>query len=418
MLDYPSLLSVIALVLLIIFSAFLAATEIAFTSMNRIRMKSLSDNGDKRAARTLSLYNNYDKLLTTILVGNNVVNIAATSIATVLFINILGDFGATLSAVTMTVVILVFGEITPKSLAKDSPEKFAMFATPVIHFLMIILTPVNYLFIQWKKLLGMVFKAPADGKAITEDDLLKTVEEAEHDGAINKDDRQLIQNVIEFTDREVGDILTPRTEIIAIDNNEFDMEHIADMFIETGYSRLPIYNGSIDNIVGVIHIRDFFGCKLGTGQPFDTIISPVVFCAPNEGIHDLFKRLQSKKCHIAIVTDEYGGTAGMVTMEDILEELVGEIWDESDDIIEHFIPAGENKYRVLCGIEADKMFDFFDVDGESDAATVGGWIMETLEKIPEVGDGFEYKNLLVTVHKVENRKISECTIEKMENVTA
>ena len=407
--DSHSIFTVLTLLFLVLLSAYFSATEIAFSALNRIRVNNMSENGSKRAALVLRLYDNYDKLLSTILVGNNIVNISAASLSAVLFLKYFENTGIMMSTVIITAVVLIFGEVTPKSLAKESPERFALASAPLLSLFMLILTPVNYLFAQWKKFLSAIFKSSSDDRAITEQELLSIVEIAEHEGAIDEEDKQLIHNAIEYNDTQAYDILTPRMNIVGISKGA-PVDDIAELFLESGYTRIPVYNESIDNIIGVVHLRDFLEYVMKKKADLDSIISPAVFVAPSIKISDLFKRLQKEKLHMVFVTDEYGGTAGVVTMEDILEELVGEIWDESDEIIEEFVYLEENKYKVLCSADIEKMFEFFNLTGESESSTVGGWIMDILGKIPEEGDSFEYKNLSITVQKTGRRKALECIV--------
>jgi CBS domain containing-hemolysin-like protein len=294
-------------------------------------------------------------------------------------------------------------------MAKEAPEKFALLFAPVLYCFMFLLAPVNSLFVQWKKLLSTIYKSSSDDRGITEEELLSIVAEAEHEGAIDKEDKQLIHSAIEFNDLQAHDILTPRMNIVGA-SKDISMSDMTKLFLESGYSRIPVYNESIDNIVGIVHLRDFFDCVIGQKEPLGSIISPAVFVVPSIKISDLFKLLQKKKIHIAVVTDEYGGTAGIVTMEDILEELVGEIWDETDEVIEEFVSLGDNKYKIICAADIDKMFKFFNLTGEVESSTVSGWIMDMLGKIPEEGDSFTYENIVVTVHKAEQRRVLECIV--------
>ncbi|MCI8332083.1 MAG: HlyC/CorC family transporter [Clostridiales bacterium] len=406
--DNESILSIIIIILCVILSGYFSATETAFSSLNRIRLKNMAEGGNKRAALAYKLSDNYDKLLSTILVGNNIVNIAAASVSTLLFVRFLGNAGPTVSTVVITVTVLIFGEISPKSIAKESPEKFAMFSAPFLSVLVFILTPINFLFTQWKKLLSLIFKT-GDDRSITEEELLTLVDEAEKEGAINEEDKEMINNVIDFNDREVNEIYTPRVDIVGIDETA-SIDEITDTFMESGFSRIPIFKENIDNIIGVIHIHDFFDTTLKHKTSIEEIITPVIYVTPKTKINDLLKSLQEAKTHLAVVSDEYGGTAGIVTMEDILEELVGEIWDEHDEVIESFEKIDEGVYKISCSAEIDKMFEFFDLTGEVDSATVSGWIMEELGKIPEEGDSFEYENLSITVTKTDNQRIIECVI--------
>jgi CBS domain containing-hemolysin-like protein len=404
--DSHSILTVFALSLLILLSAFFSASEIAFSALNRIRIKNMSENGSKRASLVLKLYDNYDKLLSTILIGSNIVNISAASISAVLFIKYFGDAGVMISTIVITAVVIVFGEITPKSFAKESPEKFALFSAPILYLLMFLLAPVNAVFGKWKKLLGAIYKS-SDDRGITEEELLSIVEEAEHEGAIDEEDKQLIRNAIEFNDLQAHDILTPRMNIVGA-SKDTPIDDMTKLFLESGYSRIPVYNESIDNILGIVHLRDFFDGVIKKKEQLDSIISPAVFVAPSIKINDLFKLLQKKKVHMVVVADEYGGTEGIVTMEDILEELVGEIWDETDEIIEEFVSLGDNKYKIICAADIGKMFKFFNLTGEVESSTVSGWIMDMLGKIPEEGDSFTYENLIVSVHKAGQRRALEC----------
>lgn len=399
---------VFLITILVAFSAYFSATETAFSSLNKIRIKNMAESGSKKAALVLRLSENYDELLSTILVGNNIVNIGTASIATVLFLNYFHNAGATISTIVTTVVILIFGEISPKSLAKEAPEKFAMASAPVLRLLIILLTPINAFFFLWKKLLSKLFKT-ADNRKITEEELLTFVEEAEQEGAIGEEDKKLIHSVIEFNDSKAIDILTPRVDVYGLPVHAAK-EEIAALFLESGYSRIPVFEGNIDNIVGVIHLWDFFNLMMKGDKELKDIIAKAVHVPPTTKISDLLAYLQSEKSHIAVVSDEYGGTVGIVTMEDILEELVGEIWDEHDDIIEEFIKLDEGVYRILCSADLNKMLAFFNVTGDFDSTTVGGWIRELLQKIPKKGDSFIYEGLKVTVTKTDRRRTLECVI--------
>lgn len=407
--DGDSIPSIIAIVILIALSAYFSATETAFSTMNRVRLKSLIKSGNKKAGLALRLADNYDKLLSTILVGNNIVNIATASISTLLFVNLYGPYGATISTIVITVVVLIFGEITPKGLAKESPEKFAMFASPFINALVVILTPINFIFSQWKKLLNKLFRSPG-GKGMTEEELLTIVEEAEQDGAINEDESELIHSVIDFTDLKVRDIITPRVDIVGVDKNA-GRDEIIRAFSSTGFSRLPVYDEDCDHIIGILNQKDFFNLVMaGDYAGAAATMKPPLFIPPAAKISGLLKDLQKAKVHMAVVLDEYGGTLGIVTMEDILEELVGEIWDEHDEVVEDFMEVEDNTYRINCGAELDKLFDYLSITGDTGATTVSGWIMERLEKIPEPGDSFRYGSVTVIVEKVEDNRVMEAVI--------
>ena len=408
---------IISIVVLVIFSAYFSATETAFTSVNRIRIKNLANDGDKKAREVLDLTEKFDSMLSTILVGNNIVNIAMSAIATVLFMELYPVYGATIATAVITVLVLIFGEISPKSLAKENPEKFAMFSTPFLKFFMVLLAPVNWIFGCWKKLLAKLFNA--DGvNPITEDELLTIVEEAETEGSIDTDQSELIQNAIEFNDLEAWDVLTPRVDIKAIEIDE-TQDEIAELFLNTGFSRLPVYEDDLDNIVGVLNQKDFHNYIRGTDTPVSEYVKPVIFVAGSMKIAQLLKRLQTVKTHIAIIVDEYSGTSGLVTMEDIIEELVGEIYDEHDAAaLQDIVQQQDGSYRVLCGTNIDKMFDYFDVEEEIDATTVNGWVVLQIDKLPSVGDHFVYeadcKRFDVTVTKADQRKALEINMTVTE----
>ena len=409
MLDSSSIGMLVALVILIAMSAYFSATETAFTSLNRIRMKNKADNGSVRAAKTLELAEDYDRLLSTILIGNNIVNISATTVATVLCTKWFHEYGPTVSTIALTIIILIFGEISPKSLAKESPEAIAMAVTPLLRFFTVVLAPVNFLFGLWKKLMSLVFRSKGDD-GITEEELVGMVDQAENEGGLDEHESDLIRAAIEFNDLEVSAILTPRVDLIAVEEEE-SMEKAASLFVESGYSRLPVYHETIDNIVGVIHEKDFYAARYRGETILAQLKAPVIYTTANTKISDLLRILQSRKAHMAVVVDEYGGTVGIATLEDILEELVGEIWDEHDEIIETFRKQEDGSYLIACSANLDDMYDLFEVKGQCDAATVSGWVMEQVGRVPEEGDHFQAEGLDVTVTKVEHRRVLEVRVQ-------
>lgn len=409
--DSDSIGQILFIAMLVLMSAYFSASETAFFSMNKIRMKNMASNGNKRAELVLKLAENYDKLLSTILIGNNIVNIASSSIATVLFVKWLGNTGVSVSTAAMTILVLVFGEITPKSLAKNMPERFALFSAPILRVINIILSPLNFIFAMWQKLVYKVIKPPED-KGVTEEELLTMVEEAQNDGEIDPHESELIRNAIEFNDIEVMDIHTNRVDVVAVDVNT-DKDEIERIFRKHGYSRLPVYKNSIDNIIGILNQKDFNNASKNDFK-IEKIMNMPVFVVPTMKISQLLTLLQKKKSHMAVIIDEYGGTVGIVTLEDILEELVGEIWDEHDEVIENIKKVGDNKYKVLCSSDLDNMFETFNVENEFDIATVGGWVIQTFERIPEIGESFDYKNLHITVSKRDDRHIIEITVKTIE----
>ena len=403
------ILTVVLMVFLVSMSAYFSASETSFSSLNKTRLKSMAEKGSKKAASVLKLSEQYDKLLSSILIGNNIVNIAMASVGTVFFVRHFGDVGATISTVVITVVVLIFGEISPKSLAKDNPERFAFRSAPLLKFFVTVFTPLNFLFAQWKKLLSKMFKVK-NSNSMTQDELLLIVGEAEQAGGINGDEGRLLRSAIEFTDREAEDILTHRVDLAAV-QKDAGKDEIAKMFSETKFSRLLVYDESIDDIIGIINQKDFYTANGITEKNISEIMMEPIFIPPWVKISDLLKLLQSKKSHLAVVSDEYGGTLGIVTMEDILEELVGEIWDEHDEAVETFAKIGDDTYRVQCSEDLGKLCEFFDVTTDSDSNSISGWVMEELDKIPVVGDKFEYQNLFVTVTKTDDRRVLEIEVK-------
>ena len=405
---------VIILVALLILSAFFSATETAFTSLNRTRLKLLADDGKKSAKKALKHADNYDRLLYTILIGNNIVNLTLATISTLLFSSIITNsesLSATLSTIISTVAVLIFGEITPKTLAKEFPEKVAMFVAPIMDFFTIILYPLNLVFTGWKLLLKKIFNFKSED-VITEQELLTYVEEANEDGTLDNNETELISSAIEFNDAEVGDILVPRVNVIAVEENT-PMKDIRLVFSEHGFSRLPVYRGSIDTIIGMIHEKDFYAAYTSGATDIKGIVTSMALATEHMKISDLLRSMQKQKVHMATVVDEYGGTLGIVTLEDILEELVGEIWDEHDEVVDYFTKLDDEHYLVDGNAELSEFFEIFsqEEDEESDSNTVSGWIIERSGDIPPIGYTFDYNNLTVTVTKRTLKKVLEVKVE-------
>ena len=389
-------------------SAYFSATETAFSSANTTRLRTLAEKGSKNAALALKLLEQYDRLLSTILIGNNIVNIATASIGTVLFVKHYGDAGATISTVVVTVVVLIFGEISPKSIAKDCAEKCAMLSAPILQVLIWVLMPLNLLFSLWKKLLAKVFRLNGDSK-MSQEELLMLVDEVQQDGSIDQSEGELLKNAIDFSEQRAEDILIHRTDLAALPITA-TKEEVAALFTETKYSRLLIYQDSIDHILGTVHQKDFYvGCGV-TEQPLSAIISPPVFALENEPIRLLLKKLQQAKTHVAVVVDEYGGTCGIVTMEDILEELVGEIWDEHDEEETPITKLSADTYLVDAEMSFDDFADHFGLKSDSDMASVSGWVMEQFGRLPETGASFDFETLHVTITRIANHHIEQIRV--------
>ena len=389
--SYP--VYILIMLFLVVMSGYFSATETAFSTMNKTRLKTLVEEGNKRAKLPIKIAEDYNKLISTVLIGNNIVNIALSSIATVMFIDIFKnigkeELGATVSTAVITVVVLIFGEITPKNIAKDIPESFAMFSAPFLSALIWLFTPFTFLFGLWKQLVTKIFKTETETKTSSEE-LLMYVEEVQQEGSLDNNEGTLIKNAIEFNETKAEDILTHRMDLEAVSENA-TKEELSRKFVETKFSRILVYRDTIDNIIGVVHQKDFYTASGLTTRTLAELIAPVLFIQKNEKISDLLKLLQKNKAHIAVVLDEYGGTLGIVTMEDILEELVGDIWDEHDEVVETFKEVETDVYRVDCSVNMDDFCDYFAMKIESESVSLGGFIMELFGKIPEVGESVEY----------------------------
>ena len=397
-----------ALVILVGFSAFFSASETAFSSLNQIRLKSRAEDGDSSAARELAMADQYDKLLSTILIGNNIVNIAAASIGTILFTQMLGaERGATMSTIVLTIIVLIFGEVTPKSLAKEMPEKVATAVSPFLVLLMALMTPLTWLFTQWKKLLGH-FVHSGEADTITEGELMTMVSEAENDGELTDRESELIRSAIEFDDVEVEEILTPRVDVVAVED-DIPLEELAQTFAESGYSRLPVYHGTIDNIIGVVHEKDFYIARLKKATKIDDLVVPTLYTTGSTQISQLLRTLREQHHHLAVVVDEYGGTEGIITLEDILEELVGEIWDEHDEVTEDFRKQSDGSWLVSGSASVDDLYEELDLPEEEDidSNTVNGLVQEKTCHLPKVGDRFTLGEYDGVVTRTAKRRVTE-----------
>ncbi|MCM1285748.1 MAG: hemolysin family protein [Acetobacter sp.] len=415
----------IVMIILVLFSSFFSGAETAFSSLNRVKLKAMKKDGKSNKAidRALVLSENYDMVLSTVLIGNNIVNIACTSIATLFFTGILGDnsdLGATVSTIVMTVVVLIFGEVTPKTIAKEKAEKMVIIIAPIIRFFIIVFTPLNLFFKGWKLLMNKIFKT-GGMDIVTEEELKTYVDEAHTGGEIDENESELIHSSIEFDDIDVSDILVPRIDVEAVDKYA-PLNEIERVFNTTNFSRLPVYIGDIDNIVGIIHERDFQSARKRNLKSIRTVLKPVPVVSPDTKISKLLKIFQKNKTHLAVVIDEFGGTEGIVTLEDILEELVGEIWDEHDEVEYDIEQIGDNEYIVQGSTSIDDFYDYFHIfKEEKEISTVNGWVMQNTDKIPEVDDTFETDELIALVLTVDGRRAQDIKIivkenEKEENV--
>ncbi len=408
------MLEVIVLVILLSCSAYFSATETAFTSYNRAKMKNEAEDGGKLAALVLKLSEKFEKLLATVLIGNNIVNIVATSLSTVLFVSLIknGELAVTVSTIVMTLSVLIFGEITPKTVAKRSPERYAKKSAKLLNGIIVLLTPLTAVFNIWQHFVIKIMHSE-DGSGVTEDEIITVVEEAANGGEIDEQESELIKNVIKFSDLDVNDILTPRVDVEAVEIG-WDRQRIAEVFSATEFSRLPVYEENLDSIKGILYQKDFYN---DSNAPVSALVKPVKFIFSSMKISRLLKLFQETKCHMVVVTDEYGGTEGIVTLEDVLESLVGEIYDEHDEVIEDITSLGGDDYTVVGGCSIDRFYEYFNLEeipDDSDITTVSGFAAHSLGKIPDEGDTFDYENLTVTVTKTDSNRVLELKVHKNE----
>lgn len=408
--DTPGPSIYIALVLLIVCSAFFSASETAISSFNKIRMRNKAEDGDKRAKTALKVADDYDKTLSTILIGNNIVNMASASLATVLATALWGAAsGPAIATFGMTVLVLIFGEILPKSFAKDHAEGFSMQVAGVLAVLRTAFSPLVWFFVKIKQLLTGRRSSALVQPSVTEDELKTIIDTVEEEGVLDSQETDIIQSAIEFDDITVQEILVPRVDMVAVDVNA-PVAEVIGTAVENAYTRIPVYEGDIDHIIGMLHTRDLFEC-LAKSQVINVraLCRDMPFVYRTKHINDLLAELRRKKQHMAIVTDDYGGTLGLVTMEDVLEELVGEIFDETDEVEELPVqPLEKHLFRVAGEVNIDDLFDELDVNTrgfDCDFSSAAGWALECLEHIPEPGESFDFKNLHVTVETVEDKRI-------------
>ena len=428
--DSYYLVLVISLLVLLCFSAFFSASEMAFSSLNRIKLKNLAAK-NRRARLALKLLDAYDRLLSTVLIGNNIVNIVSSALATVLFVSAFGAKGVSFATLLMTVLVLLFGEISPKTLAKESPELTALRAAPLLRFFVVVFSPLNYLAGAWKKIIVRLFPVRGD-RSVTEDELLTFVGEVRQEGGINKQEEEMIRQAIEFDERTAAEIVTPRIDVAAVSETD-PVEEIDRKFAETGFSRLPVYRDSIDTITGVILLKDFHHQVMKGGKAAADIVKPVVMVTKTIKIARLLRTLQQKQAHMAVLVDEFGGTLGIVTIEDILEELVGEIWDEHDEVVEPVRQNPGGGFTVTGSASLQSALAFIaantgDAEGGADQAepeiaanggagpvantTVGNWVMENLGAPPRCGEQFVWHDLRITVSRVQRHRVMEVTVSR------
>lgn len=415
----PNIIYAVAIGICIILSALFSSIETAVSFTNTIRMKHAADNGNKKAKTALYIFENFDKALTAILICNNVVNLGCSAIATVLCINLFGDMGAAISTGTITLLVLTFGEILPKCLAKEHSEKFVYALGGFLKALMIILTPLIFIFVKIKEIALKIVGEKEDEPEVTEDELKSLVETIEEQGVLEESESEMVQSVLDFDEKTVIEILTPRVDVSAIDIDD-DLDKITESILENRYSRVPVYKDTIDNIIGILHTRDFLE-ELAKGETPDInkLIQPAYFIFNTQKLSNILNDFKRKKLHIAVVTDEYGGTLGIVTMEDLLEEIVGDIWDEDEEIESHFTKIGNDEYIVSCDMGLEEMLELFEIDCrnlENESVTVGGLILDTFGTVPKKGDSFMFKNLKISVRDVTSQRVVRALVKNMGEI--
>ncbi len=403
----------IAIFVLIMLSGFFSSTETAFSSVNTIRLRHYAEKGNKKAKTALFVTDNYDKALTTILIGNNIVNIGSSALATVLCINLFGDAGAAISTGVITLLVLTFGEVLPKSLAKEYAEIFCLKTAGALKVLMTIFSPFVHFFILLKKFVLKLISKDNDEPSVTEDELKYIIESIEEEGVLEEQESNLVQSALDFDEQTVQEILTPRVDITAINVND-KIEDVAKLIISERYSRIPVYGDSIDNILGILHTRDFLECLVNGEKPtVKKLIQPAYFIYKTKKLSKVLADFKLNKLNIAIVTDDYGGTVGIVTMEDLLEELVGEIWDEDEEIQLPYKLISDNCYEVNGDLNLAELLELFDLNSDYidvDSVSVGGLVFESLGYIPKKDEILKYKEFEIKVLDVSEQRVNTLEI--------
>ena len=412
--------SIIIFIVCVGFSAFFSSSETAYTSVSRIRLKHASEDGDRQAQKALNLQQNFESLLSTILIGNNLVNIAASSIATLFFINLFPTYGATIATVATTVFLLLFGEITPKLIAKVYSEAVAKKVATPINLLMKIFTPFVWILSQWQKFIRRIIPLTSN-ELISEEELLSIVDEARIGGSIEIEEHKLVKAAIEFDDKDISAILTPRVDVIGFDINDTDAE-IQALYVSSPFTRMVVYNEDVDNVVGTLHVKDFFRYldakekNLDKYQSIHDLLTKPLLVPPTIVLSDLLTSMQEAFTHIAVVVDEFGGMIGIVTMEDVLEELVGEIWDESDVVRRDIKKLKEpDTYLIQGTYSIDKLFELFNIKTDEVwmSNTVNGFIIEQFEYIPENNEILYYNDLKFTIVNALRQRVNEVVVERI-----
>ncbi len=399
---------IIIMLILMLLSAFFSASETAFACVNKIRLRHQADKGDKRSARALRVAERYENALTAILIGNNIANIGSSSLATVLFTQYFGDAGAAISTVVMTILVLTFCEVLPKSYAKSHADNLAMAFAAALNGLILIFTP----FVKFFDMLSSLFKSTSDTPSITEDELMYIIDEIEEEGVLEEQESDLVISALKFDEKTVNEILIPRVKVVGIPCDA-SLDQIRDLFLSSHYSRFPVYDKTLDNIIGIITNKEFFRLIHGSYKSLDDIIQDAIYIPSTKRISEILHDMQTSKSHMAVVVDQYGGTKGIVTLEDVLEELVGDIYDESDEIPTEFVKTAPHTYTVEGAFSISDMRDGLDEEDipnelpETFSTSVGGWVTELLGCIPSEGETAEWERFHFTVLEADNLAVSK-----------
>lgn len=405
-------MEVVLIAVLLVISAVCSATETAFSSCNRIRLKKLADSGSKSAQKAVKICDNFDKALTAILIGNNVVNIASSSLATVIFTEKFGSGSVGIATLVMTVLVLIFGEILPKSLAKENAESFSIFMAAPLSAFMFIITPLTVIFMGIKngftKLVGKKNAQPS----VTEEELKYIIDEIEDEGVLEEQESDLVRSALDFDEITISKILVPRVNIVGVEIND-NMDKIRDLFVTNRYSRLPVYENDIDHIVGVLHQSDFFEMYINGKTNIADAMNDPLYITENKHISEILRIMQREKIHMAVVVDQYGGTEGICTLEDIIEELVGEIYDESDEEDTSFINTAENSYDISADLSVSDFLEKLDLPEDTidtERNSMGGWVMDLLDRIPEQYETLEFPPFKMKIIMADEQKIDRIKI--------
>ena len=406
------MINIILIILLVAFSAMFSSCETAFSTVNKMRLKNNADQGSAKAAKALRLAESFDNSLTTILIGNNIVNIASTSISTVLFTDLFGAKGVGIATVVMTVVVLIFGEILPKTFAKENSEKCAYFFAGPLSALIVLFTPLSFIFSAIKNIVSKLYASSEKTPSVTEDELKCIIDEIEEEGVLEESESDLVRSALDFDETIVSEILTPRVKIVGVEINS-SIEEIKNVFLTEMYSRLPVYEKNIDNIVGIITQKDFFKMISENRSDIQNIIQDVVFISEFKLINDALHEMQRSKTHMSVIIDQYGGTKGIITMEDIIEELVGEIYDENDEITPLMTKISDDVYEASGELTVTEMLETLGYPGNyiaTNANTVSGWIMELTGHIPDQGELIQNDCFEIRITEMNGKKISKIQI--------